>query len=196
MRVKSLAIIVCCWLSSLFWLVEYLGLQRQSTSSTHIAIVPPFNSQQPKDILFTSENSDMSRLRTAIAVAWAAGHQIQTGYHISALNGIQSAILCHAPLDEAPWRMLPSWMIPYVGSLNACVPMKVSSSYPVYMTILRDEADEVVCPIWYRRSALHRRLTARIAYGKSSHPDDRTSGHITSVILPGTSWIALPGHLE
>lgn len=68
----------------------------------------------------------MSRLQTAIAVAWAAGHQIQTGYHISALNGIQSAILCKAPIDTAPWRMLPSWMVPYVGSLNACVPMRVS----------------------------------------------------------------------
>lgn len=66
-------------------------------------------------------------VRFAIAVVWAALHQVQTGYHISALNGISAAILCQAPIDESPWRMLPSWMLPYVGTLQSCVPMKVSA---------------------------------------------------------------------
>ncbi|KAI9638643.1 transporter-domain-containing protein, partial [Dioszegia hungarica] len=48
------------------------------------------------------------------------------GYHITALNGIQAAILCDAPVETAPWRMLPSWMLPYVGTLKGCVPMKSS----------------------------------------------------------------------
>lgn len=68
----------------------------------------------------------MTRLCLGLAIFWAAAHHIQTGYHITALNGIQAAILCDAPVETAPWRMLPSWMLPYVGTLKGCVPMKVS----------------------------------------------------------------------
>lgn len=91
----------------------------------------------------------MSSTTTLLTLIFAISHQFQTGYHISALNGIQSSLVCDGlsrppvgtgpgPPHPHPHPHLPSstfeewgtWMRIQVGmgELKGCIDMQVGYS--------------------------------------------------------------------